>query len=269
MIQALVNLDAYPLDRPTSTEYKQLITQQKESLATHGIVNLEDFLTSEGVDLFTQEIHDRSDVAFHNISERQPYGYDRSSEYDDDHPRNSFGRTESHRLARHHFANTKLDELYCWQPMQRFMADITSQSQVYLSGDPSNGLVVQVYKEGNGQAWHFDQALYSTILNLSEAEAGGMFECVPNIRTDTDPNYTDVKKALDGTSPNIQSHKVKAGSFTIMLGRYTLHRVTPIEKSKPRISAVLSYELEPNIHMDLATRRISFGPTAPALETDN
>jgi len=145
----------------------------------------------------------------------------------------------------------------------------TDLSWLRTYGDPSNGLVIQVYREGHGQAWHFDQALYSTILNMSESEAGGMFECVPNLRSEDNPNYEDVKNVLDGQSTRIQKYKVQAGSFTIMNGRHTMHRVTAIEKSTPRISAVLSYELLPNQHMDLKTRRISFGPTAPAIATDN
>ena len=68
---------------------------------------------------------------------------------------------------------------------------------------------------------------------------------------------------LQGRSNRVQKHIVKSGSFVIMLGRYTLHRLTKIEQDKSRISLILSYELEPNIHMDAATRRTFYGPTAP------
>ena len=180
-------------------------------------------------------------------------------------PRNTFASTESYRLARHHMSGTDLDALYCWQPMRDFVADLTGHPRVHLSGDPSNGLVVQEYREGCRQAWHFDQALFSTILNLGEAEAGGLFECVPNLRTENEPHYSEVKSVLAGSSDRIQRYKVKAGSFTVMLGRYALHRVTPVQGHVPRISVVLSYELQPGIYMDLATRKISFGPSAPDL----
>lgn len=258
-----INLSDYPIDQPESERYHALITGLHKNLAADGMINLVDFLTPEGILSYKDDIESRQDIAFHAKSERHPYGYERSEHLPADHPRNTFGSTESFRLARHHFPNTAIDELYCWPPMRRFIADITGSPETFLSADPSNGLVAQFYKEGCGQAWHFDQALFSTILNLSESSAGGYFECVPNIRTDTEDNYEDVKQALDGTSPRIQKHKVKAGSYTIILGRYTMHRVTPVEQSKPRISVVLSYELKPGIYMDLPTRKISFGPTAP------
>jgi len=258
-----INLLDYPIDQPDSSEYRALITKLKNRLAAEGMINLTGFLTAEGIVKYQEEIESRQNIAFHAKSERQPYGYNRSDQFPADHPRNTFGATESFRLARHHLADTAIDELYCWPPMRQFIANITGNAETFLSGDPSNGLVAQFYKEGCGQAWHFDQALFSTILNLSESSAGGYFECVPNIRTETEPHYDEVKQALAGTSPRIQKHKIKAGSFTIILGRYTLHRVTPVGQNTPRISVILSYELQPGVCMDLETRKISFGPTAP------
>ena len=265
MHASYVNLIDYPIDQPSNPLYQRLVQEQRRLLSEKGMINLKNFLTAEGIQKFQQEIEERMDTAYHVINERHPYGYHRSDEYPQDHPRNSFNPSEAHRMARHLLSDTKLDALYCWPPMRKFIADITGHESTYLSGDPSNGLVVQVYKEGGGQAWHFDQALFSTIINLSESDAGGLFECVPNIRTENDASYDEVKKVLDGQSEVVQSHKVKAGSFTIMLGRYTLHRVTKVEKQKPRISVVLSYELEPGIHMDLDTRLRSFGPGTPEM----
>lgn len=260
-----LNLSDYPIDQPESECYQALATKLRKDLATDGMVNIVDFLTPQGINNYRQEIEARQTVAFHAKSERHPYGYQRSENFPADHPKNTFGATESYRLARHHFPHTAIDELYCWRPMRRFIADITDNTETFLSADPSNGLVAQFYKEGCGQAWHFDQALFSTILNLSESSAGGYFECVPNIRTDAAENFEAVKQTLAGTFPGIQKHKVKAGSYTIIRGRYTMHRVTPVEQSVPRISVVLSYELEPGICMDLETRKVSFGPGAPEL----
>ena len=261
----MINLLGYPIDRPESSEYQSLVSRLKHDLAKSGMINLVDFLTPEGVSTYKQEINDRLANAFHAVSRRHPYGYHPTATLPDDHPCNTFASTQSFRLARHQLPDTEIDALYTWPPMRQFIADVTGNDEIYLSADPSNGLVVQVYREGCGQAWHFDQALFSTILNLSESDAGGIFECVPALRTADNPHYDAVKRVLSGESDRIQKHKVKAGSFTIMLGRYTMHRVTTVERQTPRISAVLSYELEPDVHMDLETRKISFGPTAPEL----
>ena len=260
-----INLSDYPIHLPESNEYRSFVLKQRQTLLEKGMINLKGFLTQDGIASYKKEVEERMDFTFHAVSERHPYGYHPSKQFPSDHPRNTFGATESHRLARHHLPNTAIDALYCWPPMRRFIADVTDNEQTFLSGDPSNGLVVQVYREGCGQAWHFDQALYSTIINLSASEAGGVFECVPNLRTNDDSNYGGVKQVLDGSSNAVQQHHVQAGSFSIMLGRYTMHRVTKVEKNVPRISVILSYELQPNIHMDWETRRKSFGPTTPKL----
>lgn len=264
---SFVNLIDYPINQPNTQVYQSLVAEQRNLLADKGMINLPGFLTPEGVGTYKQEIHDRMDTAYHAVTERHPYGYHRSDQFPEYHPRNILTAAQTYRLAHHLMQETEIDELYRWLPMRQFIADITSNDVVYLSGDPSNGLVVQVYKEGCGQAWHFDQALFSTILNLAESVSGGVFECAPEIRTEDAPNYEEVKRVLDGESACVQKHYVKEGSFTVMLGRYTMHRVTTIEKQQPRISAVLSYELKPGLHMDLDTRKNSFGPAAPALPT--
>ena len=265
MNTALVNLADYPLDQPGSSQYRTLVEAQRARLAAEGMINLPEFLTPEGVTTCRQEIDDRSDIAYHAISKRHPYGYHTDASYPATHPLNRLAKTQSFRLAHHHLPDTQIDALYRWEPLRQFIAAVTGNDQIHLSGDPSNAVVVQVYREGCGQAWHFDQALFSTILNVAESAAGGVFECVPGIRTEDDPNYDEVQNVLDERSARVQKHRVKAGSFTIMLGRYTMHRVTEIEQQQPRISIVLSYEQQPGVFMDPETRKTSFGPTAPEL----
>ena len=268
MTSHYVNLEDYPIDRVESDDYKSLIAKLRSDLETIGFINLEGFLSPDGVGQFMEEIEDRQSIAFHAVSLRHPYGYTPSDEFPTDHPRNIFAKTESYRLARHHFKDSRLDEFYQWPPLRTFIADLTGHPRIYLNADPSNALVVQVYRQGCRIAWHFDQALFSTILNLAESESGGIFECAPNLRTESDPNYAEVKSVLTGESPRVQSLKVKAGSFSIMRGRYTMHRVTPVEQDTPRVSVVLSYEVKPGVVMDLPTRRISFGPDTPELPDD-
>ena len=258
-----VNLAVYPIDRPDSPLYQSIVIRQRRALKTTGLINLPDFLTAKGIRQFKQEVDARMDDAFRAVDRRHPYGHVRSDAFPDDHPRNTFAGSEAFRLSRHQLLDSAIDALYGWEPMRRFIADITDNQDIHLSGDPSNALVVQVYKRDSRLAWHYDQALFSTIINLNEAEHGGVFECVPNLRTETTENYDSVQSVLAGQSTQIQKLKPKAGSFSVMLGRYTLHRVTAVESDVPKVSVVLSYELEPGVHMDAATRKRLFGPTAP------
>jgi hypothetical protein len=86
---------------------------------------------------------------------------------------------------------------------------------------------------------------------------------VPGLRKPGDPCFDDVRDVLLDKSDRVEQHHPEAGSFSIMLGRYALHRVTTVEGATPRMSVILSYEDRPGVRLDVATRKNFFGPTAP------
>ena len=53
-----------------------------------------------------------------------------------------------------------------------------------------------MYKPGCWTGWHFDRAVFTTIINLSEASGGGVLECAPDIRTEGNPGYDAVRDVL-------------------------------------------------------------------------
>jgi hypothetical protein len=59
---------------------------------------------------------------------------------------------------------------------------------------------------------------------------------------------------------------MKAGSLTLMLGRYSIHRVTSVEPGSDRISLVLKYETQPGVYISAADRKWIYGPSAPGPE---
>ncbi len=258
-----VDLAAYPLDRPESAAYLAIVERASQGLAETGLLNLEGFLTGEGCARLAGEIETLMPQANRSRREDTAYGIPPGDDMPADHPYRILGKTDRYGIAYHQMRGTALDALYVWPPLRRFVADVTGHAELYLHDDPSNALVVQAYKTGGGLAWHFDQALFSTILNLGETEAGGAFECVPRLRSDDDPAFDAVRDVLLGRSDRVEQRFPKRGSFTIIYGRYTLHRVAPVEGPSPRVSLVLSYEDRPGVRMDPATRRKLFGPTAP------
>ena len=260
---SLINLEKYPLDDPEADRYRQIVSECRRELAQIGLVNLEDFLTSENTSRLVGEIEARMPESHFAQRRDNPYGAPITDDLPDDHPYRILGPTERYGIAFHQMRGTALEHLYRWPALRQFVADVTGHTKLYLHDDPSNALVVQIYKTGGGLAWHFDRALFSTILNLQESEAGGEFECVPALRKPADPCFDEVREVLLGRSPRVERHHAKSGSFSIMLGRYALHRVTTIEGLTPRMSLVLSYEDRPGVRLDVPTRRKFFGPTAP------
>lgn len=253
-----VNLSSYPIDQPSSDRYRSTVEWHRKELGVNGLAILPDFLTSEGVEQFTREIDDRMPQAFY--SEHGP------NDYFDNLPGKlpyDVLNSTSYCLGRDKLLNTEMDTLYHWPPMRQLIADITGNERIYLHEDPSNALIVQMYKPGCEIGWHFDRALFACIINLSKPTSGGIFECVPYLRSEDDPGYDEVRSVLEGRSTRVQQHHIEAGSLTLTLGRYTFHRVTRVEQERTRTSLVLTYELKPGVHIDAAARKTIFGPSAP------
>ncbi len=256
-----VNLSDYPLDKPESSEYRSLVMTLRKGLAATGLINLENFLTPEGVEVFREEVYARAPDAYYSVHGAQAY-FDK---FPGQLPSNVLG-SETHCMGHHQLQDTAMDALYRWKPTRQFIAAITDNPEVFLHEDPTNALVVQMYKPGCWTGWHFDRAIFTTIINLGEPAGGGVFECAPDIRTEDDPHYDDVREVLLNQSDRTQRYEMKSGSLTLMLGRYSIHRVTTVEPGTDRISLVLKYETQPGVFISEADRKLIYGPSAPGPE---
>ena len=257
-----VNLSDYPIHQPESTRYQALVSELRENLSATGLINLENFIVPEGVEKFRDEIYKRMPDAYYSVHGAQAYFDNFPAEL----TANVVG-SKTYCMGHHLLQNTAMDVLYKWPSMRRFIAAITAYSEVFLHEDPTNALVVQMYKPGCWTGWHFDRALFTTIINLGEPAGGGIFECAADIRTEDDPHYDEVQEVLLNCSDRVRHYEMKAGSLTLMLGRYSLHRVTEIEPGTDRISLVLKYETEPGVFISAADRKWIYGPSAPGPET--
>ena len=253
-----INLSAYPINEPESSEYQSLVAEWRNKLADTGLINLECFLTEEAVEQHRSEVYKRLPDAFHSVHGAQTYFEKMPGEF----PTDALG-SNTHCLGHHNLQNSAMDALYRWEPLRKFIAALTGNPEVFLHEDPTNALVVQIYKPGCWTGWHFDRAIFTTIVNLGEPEAGGIFECAPDIRTEENPRYDDVRDVLLNKSNRVTQHHMQAGSLTLMLGRYSLHRVTPVEQTSDRISLVLKYETEPGVFISAKDRKHIYGPSAP------
>ena len=55
------------------------------------------------------------------------------------------------------------------------------------------------------------------------------------------------------------SPALQVGDLLLLRGSRHLHRVTPVTGGTPRILAVLSYETEPDVHLNAFTRKTFYG----------
>jgi hypothetical protein len=81
---------------------------------------------------------------------------------------------------------------------------------------------------------------------IRSPEWGSDFECVPKFRTDSDENFGEVKRVLQGKRDDVQVVKFEPGTLMIFRGHYSLHRVSPVKSRYTRLVAVMNYHTEPN-----------------------
>ena len=262
---SLVDLKRYPLLERESPAYQTLVDTLHERLVAENILPMEGFLTPEGVKLLVADAATMESKAFHCAKTGNPYGIDPSEigALPDGHPGKIMSPTVRDGVGYHDMQGSLCAALYAWPPLRQFVADVLKLPELFLQDDPSNALVLQFYKPGGKLAWHFDRSKYSTILQLQAADEGGFFEAAPGIRDDENENYDAVRGLVLGKTEPPLRRKSKPGTFVIINGNHTLHRVTDIGGHRARMSLILAYEEEPGVRLPVYLRRIFFGPDCP------
>lgn len=263
LANSIVDLGRYPITTPDSDNYQQIVERSRSHLTQEMLLALPGFLSAEGLELLLKDAHKLEPKAFHSVKQGNPYNIPMTEDMDEHHPARIFSSSERHGVAYHDMAGTAMEALYRWPPLQRFVADVLGLPKIYLHEDPSNALVLQIYKPGDHLAWHFDRANFSTILQLQKAEDGGYFEAAPGIRSADEQNHEGVRSLLCGEQNSPISRRSEPGTFVIMYGRNCLHRVTKVFGKQARMSLILSYEEEPGMKLDPELRKLFFGPDAP------
>lgn len=123
------------------------------------------------------------------------------------------------------------------------MASALGYETLYTYDDPYGSANVNVQPEGCEFAWHFDNNDFTVSFGLKQSAAGGIFEYVPDLRSETDENYEGVKRVLDGDRSNVRSLSLVPGDLQLFRGGCTLHRVTS-PKGGDRHSLLVSYATE-------------------------
>ena len=100
----------------------------------------------------------------------------------------------------------------------------------------------------------------SRIEMLQAPESGGSFEYVPRIRGRADEKAI-VAKVLDGDRRHVLELPFTAGTLLIFGGRQTLHRVTRVSGTRPRLVPVLTYAERPGLKNSEAVRKLFWGRT--------
>lgn len=161
-------------------------------------------------------------------------------------------------------ADTVIEALYGSARLQRFVADCFALPAVHELADPLSALTLNVLAPGRGHPWHFDVNDFTVTLLTREPEAGGVFEYCPNLRSPRDENLDAVTAVLDGDRAAVRTLPLRPGDLQLFRGRFSLHRVSPVEGGRARHSAILAYAARPGVIGSPERTRQLFGRVTAA-----
>jgi len=258
MIENILDLDRYPLNREGSPEWQRLVDESKAALTANGMFNLEGFLRPGIAERVVAEIRPVMDTNSH-VHKRMHNIYFKPSipELSPDHPALRKVETISHTVCADQIAGSTVLSIYEYVPLLRFLAAAMGKPQLHVMQDPLARANVMGYRAGEALNWHFDRSEFTTTLLLQAPEIGGDFEYRTDLRSDDDPNYDGVAQLLEGRDPDARILRMKAGTLNVFRGKNTAHRVTTVEGNRERMIAVFSYYERPGV-MFTDEERIGF-----------
>ncbi len=259
----LVDTDRYPI-HVAGPGRDQLLAELREQLDTVGCAVLKQFIRAEHIPSLVVECDRVAPHGHRNFNRTNPYFTQDHPEYPASHPlRRFYDRSNAFVPADHFGSESRLRALYEWPAFAPFIQEALREENFFRYGDPLADVIVNLAEAGGGFPWHFDTNNYTVTLAIQNAANGGEFEYSPHLRTPTDENYAGVERVLDGDASLIRTLVLEPGDLQIFKGRYSLHRVAPLEGPITRYVAIFSYAERPEMVGSPERTRQLYGRVLP------
>ncbi len=261
----LINLHAYPINRPGSPAYASLVADCRRRLAADGMFDLPGFMLPSATVTAAQAVGPAmASQAFRHARRHNIYFRDHVEGLPPDHPALKQVETVNHTLCADQLQGNPVIDLYEWQPFADFLAATMDKAALYRMDDPMARVNVQASRTGEALNWHFDRSEFTTTILLQEPQAGGELEYRTNLRSADAPNYEGVAALLRGEDPLVKRVRLQPGALNVFRGVNTLHRVVPIEGPRERIVAIFAFFDRPGVTMTAAEQQGFYGRAVAA-----
>ncbi len=259
-----IDMDRYPIDQSNSTEYKELVSSIRGQLDDVGCAVLPGFIKQEALPSFIKEADKVADKGHRSFNRTNVYFSKDDESLQPEHPvRRFYDRSNSFVPADNFGADSPLRAVYEWPAFMPFIQDTLNEKEFYRYADPLADVIINVVEDGDGFPWHFDTNNYTVTLAIQNAEHGGEFKYSPNLRTPTNENYNGVKDILNGDETAVNTLALNPGDLQIFKGRYSLHRVTPVEGGRRRYVGIFSFVDQPGMVAKVERCKQLYGRTLP------
>lgn len=247
----LVDLDRYPIVDLDSGPGANFLAEQQHNMEENGWCNLDGFIRAGALSKLNAEANGLLPTAEVLRVKRNIYqgAIDLSLPKDD--PRRKEYTHIAVQLADDQIpADTRLKRLYYSEILTDFVRRVQMKEQLYRCADEFQALNIVALQPASWHAWHYDTTECTVTLLLQAADEGGEFTFLPNSRNDEAEDREAVDRLLAGDMSQAQTFSRGAGTLTLFRGGYSLHGVTEVKGSRPRISAIMTYDEQPGRVID-------------------
>ncbi|KMM80635.1 HalD/BesD family halogenase [Pseudomonas deceptionensis] len=259
----IIDLELYPITDRTSSTYRALVAQSQSLLGEDGVAIFPGFVRNQSVVAMAEQTLAMHSGMFHFRESHTVYFKPQDESVDPEHPLRRLMSTAKDTVAYADIpAEHLIRKIYESDEVLAFIKDVLALDVLYRHADSLAALNLQGFTAGQQLGWHFDRSDFSVTLSLQAASAGGDFEYVRMLRNENDDCYEAVRQFLD--DPKTQQIEVLPqvpGTLTLFRGRYSLHRVTPVQGDRLRLNAVFAYVDQPNVEFSAYARQLFYGRT--------
>lgn len=238
-----MNFEKYPWLKDLESESAQsAILEARSNYLLYGVATFPDFITKEALDSAVKDVITKSPHAFQTDTTHNVYLSSPDSSYDPTHVRNRMLPTQVSSVAFDELDSFgTIATLYSLDALSKLVGAVTGQTPCYQSCDPLGCCSINVFRQWQGHAWHFDESEFSTTLMLQKPQSGGIFQFTPRLRSNQQDLAVDSVECAMATGENVRDLVFEDGTLSIFAGRYSLHRVTPIVGETERLVAVFAF----------------------------
>ena len=261
-IESLIDLRRYPLNRPNSSEYRDVVNAAREALDRTGAVQMPGFLREEACAQMAGDALVRCG-ACDPLPRARRTAYltaDPDERFPPNHPRNHFQQDNLKVIRGSRFSDNCLIHALAGLPdLARLFSEISGLRLFPMKSDAANRkklagsfeqFTVTVLSEGDHLFWHFDTMEIAVTVTLQAPDQGGVFEYVTNIRSAENQNYDGVYQVLKGDRSAVSTLLSPTGAINIFRGNNSIHRVSPVVGDRERVTITLAYTTDQDSEFD-------------------
>ena len=264
--RGLVDLERYPLLDPAGAAGDDLgpvVDRARAQLASIGAAELPGFVHPAGVAQLVEDALALEPSAHHSGGLGTAYLGLPDESQPEGHPTRYLGPYGVGAVAYDQFpASSPIRAVYEWEPLLRFVAAVLDRGEVFRYADPLGALNLAVMDDGDVLGWHFDQTDFVVSLAVRSSETGGDFEVAPRVRNVDDECYDAVARVLDGDTDEVLTLPMTPGTLLVFEGRWSLHRVSPIQGPTSRLVGLFGYDTAPDTNSSELLKLVRYGRSA-------